>query len=43
MLVFNFPIMISIFSNFICHVRHKLTITYATKLHTVISFVLCSY
>ena len=35
--------MIFTFTYFICHVRHKLSVTYVTTLHAVIFFVLCSY
>ena len=31
-----------IFAYFICHIRHKLNVTYVTKLDAVIFFVLCS-
>ena len=40
MLVFRFSIMIFIFTNFICHVCHKLTVMYVTKLYAVICFVI---
>ena len=43
MLVFKFPIMISIFTYFICHVRHKLNVMYVTTLDAIIFLVLCSY
>ena len=43
MLVFKFPIMIFIFTYFICHVHHKLNVTYVTKLDAIIFSVLCSY
>ena len=32
MLVFKFPIMVFIFIYFICHIHHKLTVTYVTTL-----------
>ena len=43
MLVFNFPIIIFIFTYFICHVRHKLNVMYVIKLDAIIFFLLCSY
>ena len=36
MLVFKFPIMIFIFTYFICHVHHKLSVTYVTTLDAII-------
>ena len=40
MLVFKFPIIIFIFTYSICHIRHKLTVTYFIKLDAVI-FLSC--
>ena len=41
MLVFKFPIMIFIFTYFIFHVRHKLNVTYVTKLDGIMCVCVC--
>ena len=39
MLVFQFAVMIFIFSYFICHIYHKLTVMHVTTLDAVIFFI----
>ena len=43
MLACKFPVMIFIFTYFICHVCHKLNVTCITKLDAIIIFALFSY